>query len=120
MHKEWELYLLAEERRGLDAEADVTEMIAVTARPTAMRPRPHHQQVRRARIILLDRAIGVERPHRVFGVEPAADVEHGALHVIHKSPQRARLPELVIIRVVNDLLPVTGLAIEQLLIYLAE
>ena len=81
-----------------------------------MRPRPHHQQIGRAGIVLLDRRVGVKRPHRVFGIEPAADVEHSAFHVVHKAPQRARLPELIVVRVVNDLLPVSGLAVEKLLI----
>src|SRR5215470_15273375 len=81
-----------------------------------MRPRPHHQHIDRARIVLLDRAIDVERPRRVFGVVPSADIEHGAFHVVHEFPQRTPAPEFVIIRMVNDLLPVASLAAKQLLV----
>src|SRR2546423_8302329 len=106
MHEEGELYLLSEELAGLDGEIQIAQTVAFQTRPAAVRPRAHHEFVHRARIIFLDGAVDVERPHRVFRVEPTADVEHRTMHVVHVLPERATFPEVVVRRVVNYLLPV--------------
>src|ERR1700756_209819 len=60
--KERELYLFAEKVAGLCVERDVAERGAVAARPPTMHPWAFNNRVRRARIRLLDGAIGAPRP----------------------------------------------------------
>src|SRR5262249_11973747 len=37
----------------------------------------------------------------------SSDIEHGAFHVVHKLPDRPLLPELIIVLMIHNLLPVT-------------
>jgi hypothetical protein len=56
----------------------------------------------------------VQRTDRVFGVEPAADVQHRGRDALRRVlPQRAHLPEVVVVGMIDDLLEVRPLALEQ-------
>ena len=52
--EEGQFDLCAEPFAGVHAEADVAQRIARPARPAAVRPRPHHQRVLRAGVVLFD------------------------------------------------------------------
>jgi hypothetical protein len=97
---------------SLHAEVDVAETAAVSARPPAVGPRPHHDHVISVGIPALHRPVDMKRPHRVFGVKPAAHVEHRAVNVVHEFPQGTLFPVIVVVRVVDDFLPVAGLPVK--------
>ena len=120
VHEERELNLVAEHFARLHRERRVAQPVAGASSPPAVRPRPHHQPVVGRGTEPLDRPEHVQRPHRVLGVEPAADVEDGRRDVLHVLPDRSDLPELVVVRVVHDLLPVARAPAEELLVDLGE
>src|SRR5262249_21714577 len=53
---------------------------------------------------------------KVFGVEPAADGHHGWLDVLKMRARVARLPEVVVVRVLHHLIPEGDFAFEILLV----
>ena len=68
----------------------------------------------------LDVAVGLQGAEEVLGVEPAADGHDGRLDVLQVRPQVARLPELVVGAVGHHLVPEGDVALEVLLVGVAE
>src|ERR1044072_9823832 len=60
--------------------------------------------------------VDTQRPQGVFRVEPATDVEDGAAYVLHELPDRAPLRQIVVGRVVYNLLPEARTTVEQTLV----
>ena len=112
MHKERKLNLLTKECRCLYIEIQIAQPVAIAATPAAVTPRSDNQKVRGVRIVLFYCAVNVKRPHRVFGIEPSAHVENRGRNVVHEFPKRPGLPELVVVWMIDDLLPVSRFAVE--------
>ena len=99
---------------GACAEIYVAERLARGARPTAVEPRTHDEDVVNAFVLLLDVLVSFERAVKVFGVEPAADRHHGALNVTELRQDVALLPKLVVVRMPHHLVPKRDVCAELL------
>ena len=99
---------------GVGGELDAPQMIAVVAAPSAVHPGADDQGVEDPRIVFVD---GVERGKgtlQIFGIEPSADCEDGAMDVLHVGRQVAGFP-IVIVGVVVDLIVEQGALALQIL-----
>src|SRR5207249_1989957 len=96
---------LAVEGRSVRREIDAPEVPAVAVRPAAVHPRSHDDVVGEIGVLALDRTVDAERSHQVLRIEPASDGEDRATDVLQVPPDRTRLPELVVRRVGEELIP---------------
>src|SRR5215468_5167107 len=69
--------------------------------PPAMCPRTDCDAVENSRIILLNGAVGLEWTFQILLIEPPTDSQHRALHAFHMLRNVARLPEIVVYRIVR-------------------
>ena len=97
--------VFAVEGRSVRREIHTPKVPAVGVRPAAVHPRSDDEAVGETGVLALDRPVDAERSHQVLRVEPAADGEDRATDVLQVPPDRTRLPELVIGRVGEELLP---------------
>ena len=105
MFEEWELDLLAIEDALLAVEPDVAEMVSIGTRPATVEPWAHDELYIAVRAFGIGRLVGVQRSPEIFGIEPAADGEHGGLDVLEVLGSGAGLPERVVVGMLNDVLP---------------
>ena len=108
--------LLAIELRGLRAEIDVAQLVAIATAPAAVRPRAHHEHVGDAGVHPLGRAICLQRAEQIFRVVPAADGHDGAVDVLEMRADVAGLPVGVVGGVRQELDPFGRTSLEQHLV----
>jgi hypothetical protein len=89
------------------AERDVADDLRAVSppRPVAVRPGAHDEHVEDVGVLALDRLIDVQGAVQVFGVEPAADDHHRRREIAEVRQDAPTLPELVVVRVLDDLPP---------------
>ena len=66
------------------------------------------------RIVLLERIVDANRTVEVFLIPPAGDAERRHLHVVNRGDQRLPLPELVVIRMKDEIVPGRNLFVKIL------
>src|SRR4029077_7485671 len=81
---------------GVRDKTDAAEMIAVEAPPAAMNPGSDDEGVENFGVVAIDGGEERERALQVFGIEPAADGEHGAMNILDVVGEVARLPVVVV------------------------
>ena len=97
----------------LRIESDIPQAVAITADPATVQPGPHHNHVRRARAVRLDRPIGLQGSEQILGIEPSADRQHGRLDVLEMGAQVPRFPEIVVGLVPQSLAPERNIIFEK-------
>src|SRR5262249_31999634 len=87
----------------------------LVARPPAVVPRPHHEDILSLLWTLrLDRTIRLERPPEIFGVEPSSDGHDRRFHISQVRARIARLPKRVAVPMHHEVVPERDLALEDL------
>jgi hypothetical protein len=89
-------------------------MIAVEARPAAMNPWSDDEGVENFGVVAIDGVEERERALQVFGIEPAANGEHGAMNILDVVGDVAHLPVVVVGVVMHLVEPQVLLAAEKL------
>ena len=97
-----------------------TQLVAIPAAPSPVRPRTHHQHIRDAGILPFGRTIRLQRAEQILGVVPSADGHHRAAHIFEMRPNVTRLPEGIISRVRQEFLPLGRPAFQSSLSELAS
>src|SRR5690606_13496476 len=73
--------------------------------PVTVRPGPHDNTVCGSGTCTLDGLVNVQRTVQVFGIKPASYRKYRVLHVLQVRKDASLLPELIVVRMVDDLLP---------------
>src|SRR5262249_55500870 len=108
------------ESRRVGAEIDVSESLPRRRVPAAVLPRSHDNDVKDARVLFFDSLICVQRPVEILGIEPASHCHYRGSDFVEMGKNVARLPVLVIVGVLDDIIPQWYLALELALIDMAE
>ncbi len=98
--------MLAKIFAGVGVELQIPQLVPRPARPSAVPPRSHHQRARRSRPVLFERMEQLQRTREILGVEPSPHEQRRRMNVLHIRSERPRLPELVVIRMFQVLVPI--------------
>ena len=118
--EERRLDLVAEVLPGGAVERDGPELVPRSAAPPAVIPGPDDEEVQVVRIVLLERRVDRERPVEVLLVPPSRHVERRDPDLAEVRHHRLPLPEGVVVRVRDEVVPRRDLPVEVLRVHVRE
>src|SRR5262249_20565170 len=112
--EERRLDAVAKVLRRRASEIDVAELLAFARVPAAVIPRTDDEEVLVVFVELLQPLVDLYRAVEVFLVPPPGDVERRHRHLGERRDQRLLLPELVVVRMRDVVVPGGNLSVQVL------
>src|SRR5262249_12496435 len=99
--------------RGRTVKRDVAQLVAGSSIPAAVVPRPDDQAVELPRIVPLESLVDREGTVEVLLVPPARDAQRRNEHVADVGDHRLPLPEFVVVRMFDEVVPRGDLSLKE-------
>src|SRR5690242_5998314 len=102
----------AEELTGRTAKIDIAQLVTRQTIPATMIPRTSHEIIQVVLVCLFQNLIGHHGAIKIFLIPPTRDVHDWYSDVFELRDQGSLLPEVVVIRMRNEVIPGGYLAVK--------
>ena len=103
----------AQAGEGSQVEPDWAEVGPRGVAPGSMGPRPHHEDVGNAEVLLFGPAVSFQRPEQVLGIKPTPNIHDGTPDVLQVGADISSLPVSIVGGVREELVPFGGSPFQQ-------